>query len=63
MVDSAIEKTSQILLSPGLEEHGCHAMILLTSYHDRWETKVWSGHDNGMAVMFFDIVAMLHGMI
>ena len=37
---------------PGLEENGCHAMIL-----------PWSCHDDGMTVMFFGMVIMIHAMI
>ena len=38
---------------PGLEKHGCHAMILAS----------WSCHDDGMAAMFLSMVVMMHIMI
>ena len=37
---------------PGLEKNGCHAMIL-----------PWSCHDDGITVMFFGMVVMIHAMI
>ena len=48
---------------PGLEKHGCHAMILSWSYHDHGETYSWSCHNDGMAAMFLGMVVMIHGMI
>ena len=38
-----------ITIPPGLEKHGCHAMILPWSYHDHGETWLWSCHDDGHA--------------
>ena len=47
----------------GLEEHGCHGMILPWSYHDHGETWSCSCHDNGMAALFLCMVVMIHGIM
>ena len=61
--DCELRANNAILLAkPGLENHGCHGMILPWSYHDHGETWSWSCHDNGMAAMFFSMAAMIHGI-
>ena len=53
----------QVCWRPGLEKHGCHAMILPWSYHNHGETWSWSCHDKGMATMFLAMVVMIHSVI
>ena len=56
---SSIGARNAGFMRPGLEKHGCHAMII----HDHGETWSWSCQEDGIAAMFLGMVFMIHGMI